>query len=452
MKPLWSRSSFRKDFQNKTNHQTIWRISAPMILSNMTVPLVGMVDSAVMGHLDTSVYLAAVGLGSALFTFIIWTMGFLRMITTGLVAQAYGRSDYADVRQWLYMPLMMALLISFFVLLINPWLIDLILWWMEASDQVETKVVEYWNIRIVGLPLSLMNAVIVGWFLGVQNARYPLYILLIINLVNIVLDIVLVQAGMTVDGVAYASVIADAVGFVFAIVAVRYQLLSFNINDKFVLAWSKLIVLLNLNKDLLLRTLALELVMFSLHSRSSQLGDDAMAVNSIMLNILLLIANGLDGIANSIEALVGKAIGERSLSKFRAAVTIGGFWSLLLSVFLSIVLWFFADIIIALMTNIDVLKIELDSYLWVIALMPIVSVASFWIDGVFIGASAVKTMRNSMVLAVIFGFLPLYFLLQPWAVVGLWSAYFGFMICRATVGYFFFNQDYYQGRYISLTK
>lgn len=447
---LWSFHALHHDLSQPDNHRKTWRIAAPMVLSNLTIPLVGLVDSAVMGHLEQDYYLAAVGLASALFTFIIWTMGFLRMITTGLAAQAYGAQDSNAIRQWLFLPAILSLLIAISVLLVNPWLIDLILWWIDGSAQVEAKVIEYWNIRILGLPITLLNAVLIGWYLGMQNARVPFAILLVTNISNAVLDWWLVSLGMDVDGVALASVIAEFLGLTIALLALPGFLKRFPLAEKLRLAWHKLGYLLNLNKDLLLRTLALELVLFSIHVRGSELGDQVMAINAILLNFLLLVSNGLDGIANAVEALVGKAIGRKNWREFRSAVVVGGFWSLLVSLVFSLMFFLFGYAIIELLTDIELLRSAIQPYLIYSILMPVVAVTSFWLDGIFVGASAIKSMRNSMIAAMLIGFVPIYYWAKPLAADGIWIAFFSFMIMRAAASWLLFHRGLKAGHYIPL--
>ncbi len=446
---IWSLSSIRSDLKDKKAHQTTWRIAAPMVLSNMTIPLVGLVDSAVMGHLDEPYYLAAVGLGSALFTFIIWTMGFLRMITTGLVAQAYGAQDSNLIRQWLYLPSLLGLVIAALVLLLNPWLIELIIWWLEGSSEVENKTLEYWNIRIYGLPVSLLNAVLIGWYLGMQNARVPFAILLVTNITNALLDIYLVSMGMDVNGVAWASVIAESLGLLIALACLPSILRKYPIMDKFKLAYHKILRLLDLNKDLLIRTLALEVVFFTIHARGSELGDEIMAVNAILLNFLLIVSNGLDGVANAVEAQVGKAIGKKHWQDFRKAVVVGGFWSLVISLIFSTIFLLFGLQIIELVTDIKIVQESFVPFIGYSILVPLVAITSFWLDGVFIGASAIKTMRNSMLLALVFGFIPLYYLTQSFEAHGIWIAFFGFMIIRGIASWTLFHRGLLQGRYVT---
>ncbi|NVJ64877.1 MAG: MATE family efflux transporter [Gammaproteobacteria bacterium] len=445
---IWTWQAIQTDLKNTTTHKQTWRIAAPMILSNMTIPLVGLVDSAMMGHLAEDYYLAAVGLASALFTFIIWAMSFLRMITTGLVAQAFGAQNYNAIRQWLYLPMLLAVIISATILLLNPWLIELIIWWVDGSQQVEAKVLEYWNIRIYGLPISLLNAVLIGWYLGMHNARIPFIMLMLTNISNAVLDWWLVSIGMDVDGVALASVIAESLGLMVALIALPSVLKRFPLKEKLRLAWHKLGYLLNLNKDLLIRTLALETVLFTIHARGSELGDQVMAINAILLNFLLVVSNGLDGIANAVEALVGKAMGRKNWQEFRSAVIVGGFWSLITSLLFSVIFLFFGYEFIQWITDIGVLKEAIKPFLIYSILVPIVCVASFWLDGIFIGASAIRTMRNSMLVALAIGFIPAYYLLKPFAAHGIWLAFFSFMIMRALSSWYFFNRGLKQGRYI----
>lgn len=450
---IWSFADIKEDLSDKQQHRSTWRIAAPMLLSNMTVPLVGLVDSGVMGHLPESYHLAAVGLGAALFTFIVWTMGFLRMITTGLVAQAYGASNNHDIRQWLYLSSILALSVALLTLLLNPWIIDVILWWIEGSSDVEQSVLLYWNTRIWGLPFTLLNAVMIGWFIGMQNARVPFVMLLIINLCNVGLDLLFVQGfGMAVDGVAIASVISEILGFSYAAVCLKSLLNKYPIKDKFQLAWVKLKRLLRLNGDLLLRTLSLELVFFTIHSRGAELGDEVMAVNAVLLNFLLVISNGLDGFANAVEAQVGRAVGRDRWRDFRSSINVGGFWSIVTSILFSLTFLLFVETFIGWITNIESVRLQAEPYHIYIILIPLVAIWGFWLDGVFVGASAITTMRNSMILAVVIGFIPMYFLTKGFGNHGLWWSFFAFLAMRALTSFGFLYKGIIAGRYISLER
>ncbi|AOE49002.1 MATE family efflux transporter [Kangiella sediminilitoris] len=450
---IWSIADVREDLSDRQQHRSTWRIAAPMLLSNMTVPLVGLVDSAVMGHLPEPYHLAAVGLGAALFTFIVWTMGFLRMITTGLVAQAYGAGNHYDIRQWLYLSSILALSVALFTLLLNPWIIDLILWWVEGSNEVEQSVLLYWNTRIWGLPFTLLNAVMIGWFIGMQNARVPFVMLLIINLCNAGLDFLFVQGfGMAVDGVAIASVISEILGFIYAAICLRSLLKKYPIKEKLQLALLKLKRLLRLNGDLLLRTLSLELVFFTIHSRGAELGNEVMAVNAVLLNFLLVISNGLDGFANAVEAQVGRALGRDSWREFRASINVGGFWSIITSLLFCLIFLLFVDTFIGWITDIESVRNQAEPYHIYIILIPLVAIWGFWLDGVFVGASAITTMRNSMILAVVIGFIPLYFLTKDYGNHGLWWAFFAFLGMRALTSFWLLYKGILEGRYISLER
>ncbi len=449
---IWSLNDIKKDLSDKQQHRSTWRIAAPMLLSNMTVPLVGLVDSGVMGHLPDSHHLAAVGLGAALFTFIVWTMGFLRMITTGLVAQAYGASNHQDIRQWLFLSSLLALSVAIITLILNPWTIDLILWWVEGSAAVEESVLLYWNTRIWGLPFTLLNAVMIGWFIGMQNARVPFAMLLIINLFNVGLDLLFVQGfGMAVDGVAIASVISEILGFIYGAICLKGLLNKFPLQEKFQLAWAKLKQLLRLNGDLLIRTLSLELVFFTIHSRGAELGDEVMAVNAVLLNFLLVISNGLDGFANAVEAQVGRALGRDKWQDFRASINVGGFWSIVTSLAFCLTFLLFVETFIGWITDIESVRQQAEPYHIYIILIPLVAIWGFWLDGIFVGASAITTMRNSMILAVIVGFIPLYFFTKDYGNHGLWWAFFAFLAMRAITSFWLLYRGIKAGRYISLS-
>ena len=256
---------------------------------------------------------------------------------------------------------------------------------------------------------------------------------------------------MAVDGVAIASVIAEILGFIYAAICLKGLLQKFPIKEKFQLAWAKLKRLLRLNGDLLIRTLSLELVFFTIHSRGAELGDAVMAVNAVLLNFLLVISSGLDGFANAVEAQVGRALGRDKWRDFRASINIGGFWSIITSLLFCLAFLLFIETFIGWITDIESVRQQAEPYHIYIILIPLVAIWGFWLDGVFIGASAITTMRNSMILAVAVGFIPMYFLTKGYDNHGLWWAFFAFLAMRAITSFWLLYRGIKAGRYISLS-
>ena len=414
-------------------HADVWRLAGPMILSNLTVPILGLVDTAVVGHLSAPHYLGAVAIGGLIFSFVYWAFGFLRMGTTGQVAQSHGRSDNNEIRSCFARAGLLTLLLAMCIIVLQLPIHWLAMSVLEASQQVEVSAGEYFFIRIWSAPATLFTYVLIGWFLGMQNARGPLYLLLTINLINIVLDLVFVWGlGMDVDGVALASVISEYIGVVVGLWLVKRELklhpgkwLKQQILDA-----TKLRQMLVLNHNIFIRTLCLIFSFAFFTAQGAKHGDIILAANAVLMNFQTFMAYGLDGFAHAAEALVGKAVGQRDKQRFKQAIHTAAIWSIGVAACFVVLYGLFGAILIRLMTDIE--QVRQMAYLFLPWLMisPLVSVSSYLFDGVFIGATRSVEMRNTMLLATFLFFLPAWYLLQPFGNHGLWAALMVFMLAR----------------------
>ncbi|MDH4073480.1 MAG: MATE family efflux transporter, partial [Gammaproteobacteria bacterium] len=308
---------------DRTPHdRDIWRIAAPMILSNVSVPLLGMVDTGVTGHLEDAVYLGAVAIGATIFGFIYAGFNFLRMGTTGITAQAFGAADDDRVKVALGQALVVALAIAAALLLLQVPIGATALRLLGPEPDVAAWAGEYFSIRIWSAPATLANYALIGWFIGLQNGRVPLYIVLTINVTNIVLDLVFVLGlGMKVDGVAIASVIAEfaglALGGAFALSWLKQN--GGRIAASNLLTLAEYTAFFAVNAHLLVRTLALMFTFSFLTAAGARLGSVVLAANAVLLNLLHLMSFALDGFAHAAEALVGKAVGAKDRASLERA-------------------------------------------------------------------------------------------------------------------------------------
>ena len=411
----------------------MWRIAAPMILSNVSVPLLGMVDTGVTGHLDNSAYLGAVALGATIFTFIYMGMNFLRMGTTGIAAQSFGAGDNDGLRASLGQALIVGLLIALALMAFQTPIGRLALGLLGGDPETQSYAAQYFNVRIWSAPGTLANYVLVGWFIGLQNARVPLLIFLTINLTNIALDLFFVVVlGMTVDGVALASVIAEYSGFVvgatFAIFTLKKHEGHWPLARLTNIAAYKAFFAVNTN--LFIRTMALMFTLSFVTAQSARLGGQVLAANAILLNFQNLTAFGLDGIAHAAEALVGKAVGAKRRDVLVHSVNLTLKWSVIFALGFTAVYVLAGPLIISILTDLPDIRETAIRYLpWMIA-SPLVSVWCFLYDGVYVGATRAKDMRNIMVLSALLIFLPAWYLLQPFGNDGLWLAFLLFMASR----------------------
>lgn len=443
------RKILRQYFQHLTkykNHQQLLVLAVPMILSNITVPLLGLVDTAVIGHLPYSYYLGGSTVGAMIITFITWLCGFLRMSTTGLTAQSFGAGDQQQASLVLFRGLLVAILLGLVIILGQSVYLDFALYLAGGSEQVQFYAKQYAVIRIWGLPAALANLVLLGWLLGHHKAKVVLVILLITNSLNLILDIVFVIGfDLKVEGIAYATLIAEYTGFLLAL-AMSFKvkpelfqsLQNIKLLGKKVMDSVALLAYFKLNRDILIRTLCLELCFVFITFQGTRLGDDIVAANAILMNFLLLISFGLDGIANAVEVLVGQAKGEKSKSKLISAVYLGLIWSLLFALFYSLAFWLFGDQILHLMTNISSLFDVTKLYLPWLVILPLLACWCYLYDGVYIGLMETKVMRDSMLIATFLGFFPLWLILQGMGNHGLWAAFCLFMLARGgTLGWHF---------------
>lgn len=415
------------------SHRAVWRIAAPMMVSSISVPLLGIVDTAVMGHLVDPVFLAAVAAGSIIFTTVFMGMNFLRMGTTGIAAQAFGAGDFRGLRESLTQATLVALVLSTLFILLRKPILDLALVLLAPSAGVANLAREYYSIRIFSAPASLCNFVLIGWLLGMQNARGPLAIMLTINLTNIVLDLLLVvYLGMNVDGVALASLIAEAAGLIVGIAFVRNELRKYpgDWPTKAVFKLGRYRRLFAVNASLLLRTLSLMFVFAFITARGARMGDLILAVNAVLLNFQFFLSYALDGIAHAAEALAGKAIGARDRRGLHSAINRTLQWSLLFAAAFSVAYMLIGQQLIYLLTDIEKIRSVAIQYLPWLIVSPIVSVWSFLYDGIYVGATRTKEMLLVMAGSAFLVFIPAWYLTTAWGNHGLWFAFTCFMAAR----------------------
>jgi len=419
--------------QRLPGDRDVWRIAAPMILSNVSVPLLGMVDTGVTGHLESPAYLGAVAIGATVFGFLYMGMNFLRMGTTGITAQRFGANDNDGLRVSLGQALIVSLLIAVTLLALQLPIGRLAMSLIGAEPDVEAFALQYFSIRIWSAPGTLANYVLIGWFLGLQNARAPLLIFLTINITNIVLDLWFVLSlGMKVDGVALASVIAEytglAVALVFAAKALRARSGHWPFARLFnVRAYAAFFAV---NAHLFIRTMALMFTFAFITAQGARLGGLVLAANAILINVQHLTAFALDGFAHAAEALVGKAVGEKRRDALERSVQLALKWSLIFAVGFCLLYIILGPLLIRVLTNLPDVRSTTMRYLPWLIVSPLVSVWAFLYDGVYVGATRSREMRDIMLISAFAVFMPAWYLLQDFGNHGLWLAFTLFMASR----------------------
>ncbi|MEE4142714.1 MATE family efflux transporter [Pseudomonas viridiflava] len=425
-------SSLFNDWRHRPTHGRVWALAAPMILSNISVPLVALVDSAVIGHLPHAHQLGAVAVGATLYTFLAWAMGFLRMGTTGFAAQAAGRSDGAALRQILLQGLLLAVGLALLLGVLAVPFSQLALAMMQPSADLQQMTLDFFHTRLFGLPAALASYALVGWFLGTQNARAPLAILLTTNLVNIALNLWFVMGlDWGVVGSARASVLAEWTGVVLGLILANKVLRAWpgQIVWAALKLWSNWRPLLAVNRDIFLRTLALQSVMFLITVQGARLGDATVAANALLLNGLLLTSHALDGLAHALEALCGHAIGARDRVTLRRSLVVAGGWSLIASVGFAVLFLAGGQWFIRLQTDIPDVRETAMVYLPYLAVMPLLAVWSYLLDGLFIGATRAREMRNAMLISAA-AIAPVAYLAASHGNHALWLTFLAFTLLR----------------------
>ena len=394
-------------------NRRILRLAIPNIISNLSVPLLSSVDTALLGHLDEVYYLGALAIGGIIFNFIYWGFGFLRMGTTGLTAQAYGTRSDTDINLILTRTLLIALAGAVILMLCRSFIAKMGFYLIEATPEVEFHARRYYDIRIFAAPATLSLYVLHGWFLGMQNARYPLILTVVVNVVNIIFNVVFVFGfDMNSAGVAWGTVIAQYSGLLFGVYLLlkRYRKYVYLPDFSSILESSALRRIFSVNADIFIRTLALIFSFSYFTAESAKSGDLILAVNSILLQLISIIAYGVDGFAFAAESLVGRYIGAGDQKNLRLSVKYVFYWGVGLGAVISLAYALSGDLVLRIFTDQeDVIQAALVFLPWVV-IAPLTNSFCFIWDGIFIGATATAPMRNAMLVCTFAVFLPVYLL------------------------------------------
>lgn len=419
--------------QNTINHKTILNLAGPMILANISIPILGMVDTAVIGHLNSAHYLGAVAIASIIFSFLFWGFSFLRMATTGLTAQADGGKNPQLSAKILQHTLLLALVIAASILCLQSPISELAFSLMSSSPNVTKLAIIYFDIRIWSTPALLLNYVILGWLIGKGATKHVLLLVLTVTISNMVLDILFVNYfDMNVDGVALASVLAEYLGLIVSIkILINHgiNLSIFTLNNNVHIdtkSW------LASHGNIFIRSLCLIFVIAFFTAQGAKQGEIILATNAVLVNFLVLMAFVLDGFANAIEVISGNAIGEKNKSQLKQGLKLAAIWSFGIACLFSLNYFLFGTHLIALLTTIpDVIETAHTYLIWLI-ILPMISVWAFLFDGLFIGAIRGAEMRNSMLLSTLIFFSAWYFL-QDYDNHGLWLSFLIFSAARGII-------------------
>jgi len=422
-------------------NKTILKLAIPNIISNISVPLISSVDTALMGHLSAS-YLAALGVGSMIFMFLYSSFGFLRMGTTGLIAQSFGSKDFNALSKTLYQAIILSLLLSLVILLFNRFIFEILAIFLNVESSYYHLAKEYFDIRVVTTPAVFLLYVLTGLFFGLQNAHYPLYIALVINILNAILSIFFVKyLKLDITGVALGSVIAQYIGLIYGFFLLRrYKKFLKTLPLKALFHWDTLKRFFSVNQNIFIRTIALTFSLAFFYSQSAKGGEVTLSVMVLLLQFMIWLSFAIDGFANSAESLIGKYFGAKDFKNLERAFRVSFLWGFGLAILFSFIYLIAGDELILLYSSdIEVISRAKELLLYV-ALLPLISFSAFIYDGVFIGLTAVKAMRNSVLIAMAL-YITLFFILKIFLPLdlALWLSFMSFFGFRGLLEWFIFN-------------
>lgn len=421
-------------------HRKIWRFATPVILSNVSVPLLGAVDTAVVGRLPGAHYLGAVAVGAFIFGVLYAGMFFLRMGTTGLTAQSFGKRSVVEVRAWLARAVILAAALGGLLVLVQAPIGWAAFALVSPSETVAELAESYYRIRIFGAPFALTNLALLGWFFGVQDTRAALATQIVMNGLNIGLDIAFVQGlGWGVDGVAWATVISEVSAvFLGGFLALR-KLSAMTPPDSTRGSasgagdlWNRaaLVRMFAVNRDIFIRSMCLQAAFAAFTAVGARMGDEVLAANAVLRTFQMFMAYALDGFANAAESFVGEAVGAGSRTRLRAVVRASTLWAAILAIVFAVVYALAGPLIIDTLTHVSEVRTMARTYLPWTVLLPILSVWCFQFDGIFVGATMTAAMRNSMIASLAIFAAALGATVPVLGNHGLWASFCLFMVAR----------------------
>ena len=430
----------------KSSIAYILKISIPIFFANLAIPLVGIIDTALMGNLGNLSYLSATSVAANLFSMIFWSFGFLRMGTVGMVSQALGQNNYQEILNIILRNLFFVLIISTFIIFLQYYILNLSLQIFELNDLTKEFYTQYFKIRIYSAPGELTLYIITGLFVGLQKTKISSFAVGFFSVVNIILSVFFVKVyNLDIRGVAFGTLISALItsllflSYTFVYLK-KYTLLSLNLYEIFKL--DKLKNIFNINFNIFIRTILLTFSFLWFTYLGSQIGEDFIAANAILINLVFLSAFILDAYAFSTEGMVGYSLGKKDLNLFKIILKNSFILSSLTGLLISIIYFFISEHVINLMSDIEEIRLLSSNYsIWLI-IMPFIASFCYQFDGIFIGVSQTKELRNAMIFSVT-SFLILSIILTKYYFnTGIWISLCIFMILRALSLYYYMRRIY----------
>ncbi len=431
---------------DKSSIRYILTLSIPIFFANLAIPLVGIVDTALMGNMSDQSYLTATSIASSFFSLVFWSFGFLRMGTVGLVSQSYGRNDYKSILNIVFRNLLFVISISILLILFQKQLLNLCLIFFDLSIDTKNKFNDYFNIRIYSSLFELTIYIVVGLFIGLQKTKISSLAIGLLSILNILFSTILVlKFNLNIKGVAYGTLLATGITsllFLFYIFYYLRKYVSFNFNLQEIINTSKLKNLLEINVNIFLRTILLTFSFFWFTYLGGRIGEEFIAANTILINLIFLSAFILDAYAFSTEGIVGYSIGKKNKLLFIKIVKNSFILSSLTGILISLFYLFSKNSFIDFMTDIENIRNISYQYSFWVVLLPFVSSFCYQLDGIFIGASQTQELRNAMFVSVIIHLISSFILVEGFGNQGLWISFTIFLILRALTLTFYLNRIY----------
>ncbi len=414
-------------------HRGVLAIAVPVMISNVSTPLIGLVDTAVVGRIPDPKYIGAVAIGALVFTFVFWGFGFLRMGTTGLTAQAFGADDRDEVAASLGRALLLAAAVGAGLLVVQWPIREIAFGLLGGSPQVEALARDYYDVRVWAAPATLANYALLGWLIGLGRTDLGLVLQLVLNVTNIALCVLFVIGfGWGVRGVAAGTLLAEVIAAAVGLAIALRHLRGFGAHfaRERIMAAAPLKRMVTVNADIMIRSLALICVWVWFVARGASQGDVILAANAVLMSFVTVAIYFLDGLAFAAEALVGRAIGAAHRAGLVAAAKLTTLWAAGIAVLITAVLLALGPAMVDLLTIDPAVRAAARTYLWWAAFVPLLGVWSFQLDGIFIGATRTVDMRNAMLFTLAI-YLAAWWLLEPYGNHGLWGAFYVSYFARA---------------------
>ena len=422
----------------------LFKLSIPIFFSNIAIPFVGIVDTGLMGHLGSEKFLAAISIATSIITMIFWSFGFLRMATVGLISQSLGKKDWNEIALVFVRNLILAIFFGFFLILLKNPILFLVEHFFKTSQDTQLLINQYISIRIFSAPAELILYVLTGLYLGLKKTKIASIGISVFCIGNIILSsIFVIYFNLEIFGVALGTVISAYITVIVFLLFSYYQLknkFSSKVTTTKIFNTKKMLKLFNINFDIFIRTIFLTFSFLWFTYQSSKLGENYLAVNTILLQFVMLSSFFLDAYAFSTEAVIGYTIGKKSEKSFLEAVRNSFQLSIFSGLVISLIYFFSFQFIVNLLTDLDYLQyLAFNYFFWIVIIPPIASLC-YQFDGIFIGASQTAEMRNAMVLSVIIFITTSYFLVNNFGNHGLWISLLLFMIIRSITLNYYFNR------------